>query len=65
MATTSRLSALPSPYKACERFQDPIVDEVRLVRHELSVRFQGDLKGIAEDLMKRQKTLGTKLRRLK
>jgi hypothetical protein len=65
MATTSRLSAPPSLCKAFERFQDPIVDEVRLVRRELSARFQGDLKGIAKDLMKRQKTLGPKLRRLK
>jgi len=65
MATTSRLSALPSPSKACERFQDPIVDEVRLIRHQLSARFQGDLKRVAKDLMKRQKTLGPKLRRLK
>jgi len=65
MATTSRLSALPSLCKVCERFQDPIVDEVRLVRHQLSVRFQGDLKAIAKDLMKRQKTLGAKLRRFK
>jgi|GEM_PF-6081016 len=36
-----------------------------MVRQQLSARFQNNLAGIAKDLMKRQKKLGTKLRRLK
>jgi len=63
MATTSRLSAPPKPSEAAERFQDPIVSEVRLARHLLSARFHGDLALIGKDLMKRQNALGTKLRR--
>jgi len=65
MATTSRLSAPPKPSEAAERFQDPIVDDVRATRKQLSARFHGNLALIGKDLMKRQSALGTKLRRFK
>jgi len=65
MATTSRLSAHLSPSNASKRFQDPIVDEVRLIRGQLSAQFQNNLKTVANDLMKRQKKLGARLRHLK
>ena len=35
-------------------WQDPIVEEVRKVRQEHAVRFNYDLKAIAEDLRQRQ-----------
>jgi len=65
MATTSRSSVHPSHSKTYERFQDPLVDEVRLVRSQLSARFQNNLTEVAKDLIKRQKMLGAKLRHLK
>ncbi len=55
MATTSRLSVHPSLSKDVERFQDPLVNELRLIRSQLSARFQNNLADIAKDLMKRQK----------
>jgi len=65
MATTSRLSAPPKLSEASERFQDPIVAEVRAARKQLSARFHDNLALIGKDLMKRQSALGTKLRRFK
>jgi hypothetical protein len=65
MATTSRLSVRPSHSKTYERLQDPLVDEVRLIRSQLSARFQNNLSAEAKDLMKRQKKLGLRLRCLK
>jgi hypothetical protein len=43
-------------------FEDPIVSEVRAVRHNLDAMFGHDLQKISEDLMKRQAGLGERLR---
>jgi hypothetical protein len=36
--------------------QDPIVDEVRAIREELSARFNFDIRKIVEDAQRRQAT---------
>lgn len=43
-------------------FEDPIVSEVRAVRHNLDAMLGHDLQKISEDLMKRQAGLGERLR---
>ena len=43
-------------------FEDPIVNEVRMARHELAATFDDDLEKIAWDIMQRQIQLGTRLR---
>ena len=37
---------------------DPIVDEVRRIRHAHAARFNFDLHAICEDLRKKEKTCG-------
>ena len=46
-------------------FEDPIVNEVRMVRHELAARLDDDLQKISQDLMQRQTQLGQRLRVMK
>ena len=43
-------------------FEDPIVNEVRMVRHELAAMLDHDLQKISQDLMQRQTQLGQRLR---
>ena len=38
--------------------RDPIVDEIRNIRHEHAARFNFDLHAICEDLRKKEKTCG-------
>ena len=54
-----------APLKNSERripFEDPIVKEVRDTRHKLATKLGNDLQKITEDLIRRQKQLGTRLR---
>ena len=60
-AMNSHKSALRMPSETLH-FEDPIVNEVRMVRHELAATFDDDLEKIAWDLMQRQIQLGTRLR---
>ena len=46
-------------------FEDPIVNEVRMVRHALAALLDDDLQKISEDLMQRQTQLGQRLRVMK
>jgi hypothetical protein len=39
--------------------RDPIVDEVRAIREELSARFNFDIRKIVEDAQRRQATSGS------
>ena len=41
-------------------FKDPIVEKIRTVRQQHAVRFNYDLKKIAEDLRKNQERSGRK-----
>jgi hypothetical protein len=41
--------------------KDPIVEEVRRIRHEHASKFNFDLHAICEDLRKREKTCGRRL----
>ena len=43
-------------------FEDPIVKEVRDIRHQLASQMGNDLQKIAQDLILRQKQLGDRLR---
>ena len=67
-ATSAKAKALNSLKSALRMnsetlpFEDPIVNEVRMVRHELAATFDDDLEKIAGDLMQRQIQLGTRLR---
>jgi len=42
-------------------WEDPIVREVRDVRHRLAARFDNDLERVADDLMLRQAGHGSRL----
>jgi len=46
-------------------WEDPIVQEVREIRKELSARFNFDVHAIFEDLRKKQTATGSKLMRNK
>ena len=46
-------------------WEDPIVQEVREIRKELSARFNFDVHAIFEDLRKKQTARGSKLMRNK
>ncbi len=41
--------------------KDPIVEEVRKIRHEHAAKFNFDLHAICEDLRKKEKTCGHRL----
>ena len=41
--------------------KDPIVEEVRKIRHEHAAKFDFDLHAICEDLRKREKSCGDRL----
>jgi hypothetical protein len=43
-------------------FDDPIIREVREIRHRLAAHFANDLGKVAQDLMKRQASHGSRLR---
>ena len=42
-------------------FDDPVIREVREIRHRLSLRFDNDLGKVAQDLMERQAIHGPRL----
>ncbi len=42
-------------------FEDPVIREVREVRHRLASRFGNDLGKVAQDIMERQSVHGTRL----
>ena len=42
-------------------WQDPIVEEIRRIRHEQSARFNYDVRAIIEDARKRQQEGGRKV----
>ena len=56
--------APPKNSEGSSAFEDPIVKEVRDSRHELASRLDNDLQKIAQDLILRQKQLGSRLRTL-
>ena len=41
--------------------EDPIISEVRKIRHQLAKKFNFDLKAIFADLRERQNTLGSRV----
>jgi hypothetical protein len=52
------------PRKSSEKtkiWDDPIVREVRDARHRLAARFDNDLQRVADDLMLRQASHGSRL----
>jgi hypothetical protein len=42
-------------------FDDPVIREVREIRHRLALRFDNDLGKVAQDLMERQAIHGSRL----
>ena len=65
MVVSSDMSSPTSaPPKSFEYpvFEDPIVKEVRRIRHELAARCGNNLHRITSDLMQRQLLLGPRLR---
>jgi hypothetical protein len=42
-------------------FDDPVIREVREIRHRLAARFANDLGKVAQDVMERQAVHGTRL----
>ncbi len=44
-----------------ESFDDPVIRELREIRHRLAARFGNDLGKVAEDLMERQTVHGSRL----
>jgi len=46
---------------ASASFDDPVIREVREIRHRLAARFDNDLSKVAQDLMKRQVLHGSRL----
>lgn len=44
-----------------ESFEDPVIGELREIRHRLAARFGNDLGKVAEDLMERQTIHGPRL----
>lgn len=42
-------------------FDDPVIREVREIRHRLAARFDNDLGKVAQDLMERQIAHGSRL----
>ena len=42
-------------------FDDPVIREVREIRHRLALRFDNDLGKVAQDLMERQAIHGPRL----
>jgi len=69
-ANSPKAKAMNSPKSAPRKnfdcallFDDPIVQEVRAVRHDLAAKLGNDLHQIANDLMSRQAQLGHRLRK--
>ena len=42
-------------------WRDPIVEEIRKLRHEYAAKFNYDIKAIGDDLRQRQKKSGRKV----
>ena len=47
--------------KASNNWEDPIVREVRAARHRLAARFDNDVQRVADDLIQRQASHGSRL----
>lgn len=57
-------SVPPKNFETADSWEDPVIREVREVRHRLAAQFDNDLARVAQDLMRRQVSHGSRLRTL-